>query len=62
MTKAKYSSDAASPVEVSERMVSAGLAVLRGSGVVEGQLGSDGLLVAEIFRAMLAARLTKGAK
>lgn len=48
-------SRASVPATVSEQMVSAGVAVLWRSGAVEGQLGSDGLLVVEIFRAMIAA-------
>ena len=43
------------PLLVSEQMVSAGVAVLWGSGAVEVQLGCDKLLVAEIFEAMAAA-------
>ncbi len=35
-------------------MVAAGVRVLWQSGAVEGQLGSDELLVADIFRAMFA--------
>ncbi|MGH6716382.1 MAG: hypothetical protein ACREDC_09390 [Bradyrhizobium sp.] len=38
-------------------MVAAGAEVLWQSGAVEGRLGSDELLVAEIFRTMLKARL-----
>lgn len=48
-------SPASELVTVSEQMVDAGVAVLWSSGVVEGRLGSDGLLVAEIYRAMNAA-------
>ena len=40
---------------VSKQMVDAGLAVLWRSGAVEVQLGSDKLLVAEIFEAMSSA-------
>jgi hypothetical protein len=43
------------PVKASEQMVSAGAAVLWRSGMVEGQLGSDNLWVAEIFEVMIAA-------
>jgi hypothetical protein len=43
------------PVKASEQMVSAGVAVLWGSGLVEVRLGSDKLWVAEIFDAMVAA-------
>ena len=47
--------------KVSELMVDAGVAVLWASGSVEGQLGSDELLVAEIFQAMaMAAPSRKG--
>jgi hypothetical protein len=42
--------------EDSALMVVAGVEVLWQSGVVEGRLGSDELLVAEIFQAMLLAR------
>jgi hypothetical protein len=48
-------SRASAPVRVSAEMVSAGVAVLWRSGAVEGQLGSDKLLVAEIFEAMSSA-------
>ncbi len=44
----------AAPAIVSEEMVAAGVRVLWQSGAVEGQLGSDELLVADIFRAMFA--------
>jgi hypothetical protein len=43
------------PVKAWESMASAGLEVLWRSGAVECQLGSDKLLVAEIFEAMMAA-------
>lgn len=39
-------------VEVTPEMVEAGISVLWASGAVEGELGSDKLLVAEIYRAM----------
>lgn len=38
--------------KVSAQMVAAGVRVLWSSGVVEGQLDSDELLVADIYRAM----------
>ena len=46
---------ASAPQIVSEQMVAAGVAVLWASGAVEGSLGSDELLVAEIFEAMSLA-------
>ena len=49
--------DFAPSEEHSASMVTAGVEVLWQSGAVEGRLGSDELLVAEIFQAMLAARL-----
>jgi hypothetical protein len=48
-------SPASAPATASSSMVAAGVAVLWRSGVVEGQLGSDRLLVAEIFEAMSSA-------
>jgi hypothetical protein len=42
--------------EDSALMVAAGVEVLWQSGAVEGRLGSDVLLVAEIFQAMLRTR------
>ena len=47
------------PPTVSGPMVDAGVAVLWASGAVEGQLGSDELLVAEIFQAMAMASPSK---
>ena len=41
---------------VSDEMIEAGTAVLWASGAVEEQLGSDRLLVEEIYRAMWARR------
>ena len=49
-------SRASVPVRVSGRMIAEGARVLWESGVLEGRLGSDGLLVAEIFRAMTMVR------
>ena len=40
---------------ISVSMVDAGVSILWASGVVEGQLGSDRLLVSEIFEAMASA-------
>lgn len=48
--------------EVTPEMVAAGLAVLYASGVVEGRLGSDGLLVAKIYREMVAHSATQVAE
>lgn len=48
-------SRAAALPTISDEMVTAGVAVLWGSGAVEGRLGSDALLVAEIFLAMNGA-------
>ena len=45
------------PVKASEQMVAAGAEVLWQSGAVEGELGSDELLVARIFEAMVMASL-----
>ena len=43
-------------IEVTDRMVEAGLECLARSGAVETPLGSDRLLVAEIYRSMAIAR------
>jgi hypothetical protein len=43
------------PFEPYAEMVAAGVEVLWTSGAVEGQLGSDELLVADIFQAMVKA-------
>ncbi len=49
------SGDVSEKVEVTPEMIEAGLSVLWASGAVEGQLGSDRALVAEIFEAMVLA-------
>ncbi len=42
--------------EPTAEMVAAGVAVLWASGAIEGRLGSDRILVSEIFQAMDQAR------
>ena len=45
-------------IELTEKMVNAGFKVLATSGIADEYLGGDRLLVAEIFRAMWAARVS----
>jgi hypothetical protein len=46
-------------VEITPQMIEAGTKVLWDSGITDAPLGADKQLVAEIFRAMDAARLGK---
>lgn len=43
-------------IEVTPEMVETGVAVLGESEIVDGRLGADMLLVAEIYRAMISFR------
>ena len=46
---------AGAEIEVTDEMVQSGLTVLYNSGIVDGQLGADSLVLEEIYRAMAAA-------
>ena len=46
-------------LDISPEMIDAGLAVLYRSGVVDGQVEADMLVVAEVFRAMIQHRPPK---
>ena len=52
MDQLSESGQAGAEIEVTDRMVEAGLDVLHRSGAVETPLSSDSLLVSEIFQSM----------